>query len=91
MGRQGTWRRQCSCGLIDEGETVVATESSMQKLKASDPATAIGFDVAELHGSYGYCRDFSVKRLMRDAKICHIWEGTNQVHRQLIERGFVEL
>jgi len=76
--------------LIDDGETDVATESSMLKLKASDLAMATATDAVQLHGGYGYIRDFRVERLMRDAKICQIWEGTNQVHRQLIGRGFVE-
>ena len=44
----------------------------------------------QLHGGYGYCKDYRVERLMRDAKITQIWEGTNQIHRQLIGRSFVE-
>ena len=43
-----------------------------------------------MHGGYGYIRDYRVERLMRDAKITQIWEGTNQVHRQLIGRSFVD-
>ena len=42
----------------------------------------------QMHGGYGYCSDYRVERLMRDAKITQIWEGTNQVHRQLIGRSF---
>ena len=47
-------------------------------------------DAVQMHGGYGYIRDYRVERLMRDAKITQIWEGTNQVHRQLIGRSFVE-
>ena len=47
-------------------------------------------DAVQLHGGYGYCNDYRVERLMRDAKITQIWEGTNQIHRQLIGRSFVE-
>jgi acyl-CoA dehydrogenase len=43
-----------------------------------------------MHGGYGYIRDFPVERFMRDAKITQIWEGTNQVHRQLIGRSFAQ-
>ncbi len=43
----------------------------------------------QLFGGYGFTRDYRVERLMRDAKITQIWEGTNQVHRQLIGRSFV--
>jgi acyl-CoA dehydrogenase len=46
-------------------------------------------DAVQLHGGYGYCKDYRVERLIRDAKITQIWEGTNQVHRQLIGRSFV--
>jgi alkylation response protein AidB-like acyl-CoA dehydrogenase len=45
-------------------------------------------EAVQMHGGYGYCRDYRVERLMRDAKITQIWEGTNQIHRQLIGRSF---
>ena len=45
-------------------------------------------EAVQMHGGYGYCADYRVERLMRDAKITQIWEGTNQVHRQLIGRSF---
>ena len=44
----------------------------------------------QLHGGYGYCKDYRVERLMRDAKITQIWEGTNQIHRQFIGRSFLK-
>jgi alkylation response protein AidB-like acyl-CoA dehydrogenase len=47
-------------------------------------------DGVQLLGGYGYCKDFRMERLMRDAKITQIWEGTNQVHRQLIGRSFLQ-
>jgi len=50
----------------------------------------IATDAVQLHGGYGYCKEYRVERLMRDAKITQIWEGTNQIHRQLIGRSFVE-
>jgi acyl-CoA dehydrogenase len=46
-------------------------------------------DAVQFLGGYGYCKDLRVERLMRDAKITQIWEGTNQVHRQLIGRSFL--
>jgi acyl-CoA dehydrogenase len=46
-------------------------------------------ECVQFHGGYGYCRDYRAERLMRDAKITQIWEGTNQVHRQLIGRSFI--
>jgi len=76
--------------LIDDGETDIGLQASMAKLRASDLAMRISTEAVQMHGGYGYCRDFRVERLMRDAKITQIWEGTNQVHRQLIGRSFVE-
>jgi len=75
---------------LDAGDTDVAVESSMVKMRASDLAMRISTDAVQLFGGYGYTRDFRVERLMRDAKITQIWEGTNQVHRQVIGRSFIQ-
>ena len=65
-------------------------EASIAKLRASDLAMRMTTEAVQMHGGYGYISDYRVERLMRDAKITQIWEGTNQVHRQLIGRSFVE-
>lgn len=75
--------------LVDTGATDFSVEASMLKMRASDIAMRVTTDVVQLFGGYGYCQDFRVERLMRDAKITQIWEGTNQVHRQLIGRSFL--
>ena len=64
-------------------------EASLAKLRASDLAMKMTTECVQFHGGYGYCRDYRAERLMRDAKITQIWEGTNQVHRQLIGRSFI--
>ena len=76
--------------MIDDGVADFAVEASMLKMRASDVAMQVTTDAVQLHGGYGYCTDYRVERLMRDAKITQIWEGTNQVHRQLIGRSFIE-
>ena len=76
--------------LVDSGEADFSVEASMLKMRASDVAMRITTDAVQLHGGYGYCRDFRVERLMRDAKVTQIWEGTNQIHRQIIGRSFAE-
>jgi alkylation response protein AidB-like acyl-CoA dehydrogenase len=76
--------------LIDAGESDIGIEASILKLRASDLAMRMTTEVVQLFGGYGYCKDQRVERLMRDAKITQIWEGTNQIHRQLIGRSFVE-
>lgn len=73
---------------IDGGESDFGLEASMAKMRASDLANRIATEAVQMHGGYGYCSDLRVERLMRDAKITQIWEGTNQVHRQLIGRSF---
>jgi alkylation response protein AidB-like acyl-CoA dehydrogenase len=75
--------------MVDDGGTDFAVEASMLKMRASDLAMRITTDAVQLHGGYGYCKDYRVERLMRDAKITQIWEGTNQIHRQFIGRSFV--
>lgn len=75
--------------MVDRGADDFGVEASMLKLRATDVAMRITTDVVQLLGGYGYCSDFRAERLMRDAKITQIWEGTNQVHRQLIGRSFL--
>lgn len=74
---------------IDAGAQNFGIEASLLKLRATDLAMRMTTEAVQLLGGYGYCRDYRVERLMRDAKITQIWEGTNQVHRQLIGRSFL--
>jgi alkylation response protein AidB-like acyl-CoA dehydrogenase len=76
--------------LVDEGATDFGLEASIAKLRATDLAMRMTTEAVQMHGGYGYIRDYRVERLMRDAKLTQIWEGTNQVHRQLIGRSFVD-
>jgi alkylation response protein AidB-like acyl-CoA dehydrogenase len=76
--------------LIDAGESDIGIEASILKLRASDLAMRMTTEVVQLFGGYGYCKDQRAERLMRDAKITQIWEGTNQIHRQLIGRSFTQ-
>jgi alkylation response protein AidB-like acyl-CoA dehydrogenase len=75
---------------VDGGEKDFGIEASLLKMRASDLAMRVSTDAVQFHGGYGYCKDFRAERLMRDAKITQIWEGTNQVHRQLIGRSFLQ-
>lgn len=76
--------------MVDGGASDFGVESSMLKMRAADVAMRITADAVQLHGGYGYIKDFRAERLMRDAKITQIWEGTNQIHRQLIGRSFLK-
>lgn len=76
--------------MVDAGQKDFGIEASMLKMRASDLAMRMTTDAVQLFGGYGYCKDYRVERLMRDAKITQIWEGTNQIHRQLIGRSFIQ-
>lgn len=76
--------------MVDAGQKDFGIEASMLKMRASDLAMRVTTDAVQLFGGYGYCKDYRVERLMRDAKITQIWEGTNQIHRQLIGRSFIQ-
>ncbi|MBV8889517.1 MAG: acyl-CoA dehydrogenase family protein [Alphaproteobacteria bacterium] len=75
--------------LVENGASDIGVEASMLKMRASDLAMRIATEAVQLHGGYGYIKEYRVERLMRDAKITQIWEGTNQIHRQLIGRSFI--
>ena len=56
----------------------------MAKMYASDVAMKVTTDAVQIFGGYGYSREYPVERLMRNAKITQIYEGTNQVQRMVI-------
>jgi alkylation response protein AidB-like acyl-CoA dehydrogenase len=60
--------------------------SAAAKCFASDTAMSVTTDAVQLFGGYGYTRDFPVERMMRDAKITQIYEGTNQINRMVMAR-----
>jgi alkylation response protein AidB-like acyl-CoA dehydrogenase len=64
--------------------------SAAAKCLASDTAMAVTTDAVQLLGGYGYTRDFPVERMMRDAKITQIYEGTNQIQRMVMARQLLK-
>ena len=70
--------------MVDSGNTNVAKESAMAKLFASDTAMQVTTDAVQILGGYGYMRDYPAEKFMRDAKITQIYEGTNQIQRNII-------
>ncbi|MFN8035567.1 MAG: acyl-CoA dehydrogenase family protein [Acidimicrobiia bacterium] len=75
-----------ACSLLDAGAGGTARASSTAKLVASDTAMRVTTDVVQLLGGAGYTRDFPAERMMRDAKVTQIYEGTNQIQRVVIAR-----
>lgn len=64
--------------------------SSMAKMFASDVAMKVTTDAVQLLGGYGYIQDYNVERMMRDAKITQIYEGTNQIQRVVIAKTLLQ-
>ena len=64
--------------------------SSMAKLYAAETAMYVTTKAVQLHGGYGYIRDYDVERMMRDAKITEIYEGTSEVQRMVIAKNLLK-
>ncbi|MED5266734.1 MAG: acyl-CoA dehydrogenase family protein, partial [Candidatus Neomarinimicrobiota bacterium] len=62
----------------------IIKEAAMAKLFASEAAMKITTDAIQIHGGYGYVKDYDVERYFRDAKILEIGEGTSEVQRLII-------
>ena len=75
---------------IDRGEVKSSKESAMAKLFASDVAMKVTHDAVGIFGGYGYLRDYPVEKMERDAKITQIYEGTNQIQRNIIALNLIK-
>ncbi|MBN1619111.1 acyl-CoA dehydrogenase family protein [candidate division WOR-3 bacterium] len=69
---------------IDSGVKDIGKFSAMTKIFASDVAMKVTTDAVQILGGYGYMKDYPVEKMMRDAKITQIYEGTNQIQRSII-------
>src|SRR5690348_4160319 len=76
-----------ACALSDRGAPEAAKFSSMAKLFASDNAMRVTVEAIQVLGGYGYVKEYPVERMMRDAKITQIYEGTNEIQRVVIARA----
>jgi alkylation response protein AidB-like acyl-CoA dehydrogenase len=77
------------CKNIDAGVENYSKESAMAKLFASDVAMKVTTDAVQIFGGYGYMKEYPVEKMMRDAKITQIYEGTNQIQRVVIGASVV--
>ncbi len=64
-------------------------EAAMAKLKASETAMAVTNQAVQIHGGYGYTREYPVERMMRDAKITELYEGTSEIQRVVISNSII--
>jgi len=82
LARLGTWN---SAVLLDQGKRNTL-ESSHAKRFAADSCMEITTDAVQVHGGYGFIKEYKVEKLMRDAKIMQLYEGTSQIQRLVIAR-----
>ena len=82
-----TWE---AAWAYDSGLRSASKLSAMSKLYASDIAMKVTTDAVQVMGGDGYSKDFVVEKMMRDAKLCQIYEGTNQVQRLVISKAILK-
>jgi len=78
-----------AAGRADRGDAELTYFGAAAKCFASDTAMQVTTDAVQLLGGYGYTRDYPVERMMRDAKITQIYEGTNQIQRQIMAKALL--
>lgn len=90
--RQLVYKTACAMDQAARGEISqkeASRFSAMAKMVASDTAMRVTTDAVQILGGYGYTREFPVERMMRDAKITQIYEGTNQIQRVVIAKSLL--
>ena len=78
-----------ACRAVDAAAPEMTRLAAMAKLAASDGAMRVTTDAVQVLGGYGYINEFPVERMMRDAKITQIYEGTNQIQRLVIAKRLI--
>lgn len=76
--------------VIDSGEKNISKLSAMSKLFASDTAMKVTIDAVQILGGYGYMKEYPVEKMLRDAKITQIYEGTNQIQKNIIALDLIK-
>jgi alkylation response protein AidB-like acyl-CoA dehydrogenase len=79
-----------ACRAVDDLDPQMTVLAAMAKLAASDAAMKVTTDAVQVLGGYGYINEFPVERMMRDAKITQIYEGTNQIQRVVISKAILK-
>ena len=89
-GRSASPRSLLAAAKSERGDADLPFFGAAAKCFASDVAMEITTDAVQLLGGYGYTKDFPVERMMRDAKITQIYEGTNQIQRLVMARQLLQ-
>ncbi len=75
---------------LEDNHKPYEKEAAMAKMYASDAAMRAAIEGVQILGGYGYCKEYSMERHMRDAKICQIYEGTNEIMRLVIAKNLIK-
>lgn len=75
---------------VDSGAKDISKVSAIAKVFATDVAMRVTTDAVQIFGGYGYMREYPVEKMMRDAKILQIYEGTNQIQRNVIGQALIK-
>jgi len=76
--------------MVDSGAKNYSKESAMCKYFASDVAMKVTTDAVQILGGYGYMKEYPVEKMMRDAKVLQIYEGTNQIQRSIVAANILK-
>ena len=76
--------------FIDSGAKEITKESAMAKVFATDVGMRVTTNAVQVMGGSGYMREYPVEKMMRDAKILQIYEGTNQIQRNVIGQALMK-
>jgi len=75
---------------VDSGAKDISKESAMAKTYATDVGMKVAIDAMQVMGGAGYMKEYPVEKMMRDAKILQIYEGTNQIQRNVIGQALIK-
>jgi alkylation response protein AidB-like acyl-CoA dehydrogenase len=75
---------------LKDADLPYGREAAMAKLYSSEVAMRVTYDAIQIHGGYGYSREYPVERMWRDAKLCTIGEGTSEIQRLIISRAILK-
>jgi alkylation response protein AidB-like acyl-CoA dehydrogenase len=77
-----------AAAMKDRGENFGA-DASMAKLYASETANRVAYQALQIHGGYGYIKEFPIERYYRDARVFTIYEGTSEIQRKVIANAVI--
>jgi alkylation response protein AidB-like acyl-CoA dehydrogenase len=77
-------------GYMKDNDQRVTKESAMAKLFSSEMAVRVCDDALQIHGGYGFIKDYPVEKFYRDVKLCTIGEGTSEIQRLVIARQLLK-